>query len=328
MKTIARRLSLVHLRLLGLAAVSPDRRASAAPRAQQAIGGLRIERAGHTATRLPGGKILVVGGENGSGPVRDSEVFDPASRTFTSATGLLTARADHTATRLPDGRLFVDRRPRLRPASRFDRVLRSRDGRVLLPAPALNHARAGHTATLLLDGRIAVIGGDADGSVEVFDPAIGVFRLIEARLAVARRFHAAVLLKSGDVLIAGGVASGGAVLNSAELLDTGDLTFLPISLSMRVARSRPTLRVLPDGKGPGDRRRCRTATMELFNPDGRYFIVARPSRPPTPPCSPRLSRPRPARRPSAVPCRRSSSRSRRRRLPPPRTKCSTGPATR
>ena len=268
MKTIARNLSQVHLRLLGLAAVL----LIAAPPhagAQQAIGGLRIERTGHTATLLPGGKILVVGGENRSGAVRDSEVFDPASRTFTSATGLLTARADHTATRLLDGRLFVvggHASGRLLDSTEFY----DPETGVFSAGPGLNHARAGHTATLLLDGRIAVVGGDADGSVEVLDPAVGVFRLIEARLAVARKFHAAALLQSGDLLIAGGVASGGAVLNSAELLETADLTFLPISLSMHVARSRPTLRVLPDGKvqaigGDPD------ATMELFNPEGRYF---------------------------------------------------------
>ena len=105
-KTIAGKLSQVHLRLLGLAAVLLI---AAPPRAgaQQAIRSLRIERTGHTATRLPGGKVLVVGGENQSRSVRDSEVFDPASRTFSAATGLLTARADHTATILPDGRLFV-----------------------------------------------------------------------------------------------------------------------------------------------------------------------------------------------------------------------------
>ncbi len=268
MKTIAGKLSQVHLRLLGLAAVLLI---AAPPRAgaQQAIGGLRIERTGHTATRLPGGKVLVVGGENQSGSVRDSEVFDPASRTFSAATGLLTARADHTATILPDGRLFViggRASGKLLDSTEFY----DPETGVFSAGPGLNHARAGHTAILLLDGRIAVIGGDADGSVETLDPAVGVFHLIEARLAVARKFHAAVLLQSGDVLIAGGVASGGAVLNSAELLDTGDLTFLPISLSMHVARSRPTLRVLPDGKVQaigGDPE----STMELFNPEGLYF---------------------------------------------------------
>src|SRR6202162_2867308 len=141
-----RRFSRVLPRLLGLAAVLLI---AAPPRAdaQQAIGGLRIERTGHTATRLPGGKILVVGGENTNGPVRDSEVFEPASKTFSAATGLLTARADHTATSLADGRLFVIG------GRASDRLLDSTEisehgFRGFSPGPSLKRARAGHTATL------------------------------------------------------------------------------------------------------------------------------------------------------------------------------------
>jgi len=229
---------------------------------------LRIERAGHTATRLPSGKILVVGGENANGPVRDSEIFDPAARTFTPATGLLTARADHTATRLPDGRLFVIGGRASGQSLNSSEIYDPETG-VFSSGPGLNRARAGHTATLLPDGRVVVVGGDADGSIEVFDPQAGTFSLLEARLAVPRRSHAAALLQNGEILIAGGNASNGAVLDSAELLDP-TLAFTSITPSMKVARSRPAMRVLPDGKVQvigGDPE----ATMELFNPDGGYF---------------------------------------------------------
>src|SRR6266540_451273 len=82
-KTIAKT-SVFGTKLMGLAAVLMIA-ASPQAKAQQAIGGLRIERTGHTATRLPSGNILIVGGENGSGAVRDSEIFDPVSRTFSVA---------------------------------------------------------------------------------------------------------------------------------------------------------------------------------------------------------------------------------------------------
>src|SRR5436309_250618 len=264
-KPISARLTRVFPRILGLGTVllvaAPPRIVS-----QQAIGGSRIERSGHTATRLPNGKILIVGGENANGSVRDSEIFDPASKAFSAATGLLTARADHTATSLPDGRLLViggRASGRLLESTEF---YDSETG-TFASGPGLNQARAGHTATLLPDGRIVVVGGDADGSVEVFDPAAGEFHSIEARLAAPRRFHAAALLRDGVLLIAGGVAPDGTVLKSAELLETRDLSFLPISPSMLAARLRPSLRVLPDGKVQaigGDTE----ATMELFNPDG------------------------------------------------------------
>ena len=188
--------------------------------------------------------------------------------------------------------------------------------------PGLNQARAGHTATLLPDGRIVVVGGDADGSVEVFDPAAGEFHSIEARLAAPRRFHAAALLRDGVLLIAGGVAPDGTVLKSAELLETRDLSFLPISPSMLAARLRPSLRVLPDGKVQaigGDTE----ATMELFNPDGRHFtslahLAGNPDS-----LSAALRNPGS----SAASGRRSCSPLKTPTSPPPRQTCLTGPAT-
>ncbi len=269
-KTIARRLSLVHLRLLGLAAAL----VIAAPlqaRAAQVIDGLKIQRAGHTATRLQDGNILIVGGENGSGPVCDAEIFDPASKTFSLGAGLMTARTEHTATRLSDGRVLViggrTSNRLLNATEIYDPETRS-----FAPGPVLDTARAGHTATPLPDGRIVVVGGDSGGSVEVFDPAVGVFQRLEARLAVARRYHAAALLNDGTLLIAGGNAADGAALISAELLGTGTLSFSASSPSMRVPRSGLALRVLPDGKVQaigGDAE----GTMEMFNPVGRYFTA-------------------------------------------------------
>src|SRR2546422_182665 len=40
---------------------------------------LQVARLGHTATVLGDGRILIVGGENASGPVGQAEIFDPAS---------------------------------------------------------------------------------------------------------------------------------------------------------------------------------------------------------------------------------------------------------
>jgi len=56
---------------------------------------LNVERRGHTATQLQDGKILVIGGENASGPVSQAEIFDTNSQTFSLAADS-TARTDHT----------------------------------------------------------------------------------------------------------------------------------------------------------------------------------------------------------------------------------------
>src|SRR5450830_986642 len=271
-KAFAGRSTWVLLRRVGILAViliAAPLRAHALQQQPPIGGGLMTERTGHTATRLPDGKVLFVGGKNAAGTVRDSEVFNPSTRAFTVTAGLLTARADHTATLLPDGRLLVIG------GRASDQFLDSTEiydpaTNVFAAGPNLARARAGHTATLLPDGRIVVVGGDADGSIEILDPEAGTFGVIEARLAAPRSLHATAFLKSGEILIAGGVGSNGTALDSAELLDTATLTFLAISPQMHVARTRPTLRVLPDGKVQaigGDK----DATMELFNPDGRYF---------------------------------------------------------
>jgi deoxycytidylate deaminase len=65
-------------------------------------------RVDHTATLLPDGRVLVVGG-NGAGltATTAAEVYDPAADRW-QATGAMSAlRAHHTATLLPDGRVLA-----------------------------------------------------------------------------------------------------------------------------------------------------------------------------------------------------------------------------
>ena len=62
----------------------------------------------HTATLLPSGKVLVAGGDDGSGvPLSSAELYDPASGTWTATGSMSTARYDHTATLLPSGQVLV-----------------------------------------------------------------------------------------------------------------------------------------------------------------------------------------------------------------------------
>src|SRR5881628_245516 len=123
------------------------------------VANLKVARVGHTATELADGKVLIIGGQNADGAIKDSEVFDPASRTFSLGAQSLDGRTEHTATLLADGRVLViggranDQRPDSTeiydPASdAFSR------------GPKLNIARAGHTATLFGNGRLLIAGGD------------------------------------------------------------------------------------------------------------------------------------------------------------------------
>jgi galactose oxidase len=70
----------------------------------------------HTATLLPDGKVLVTGGSRGtesanaapSDPAYESELWDPATGTWTTMASVNRVRAYHsTAVLLPDGRVLV-----------------------------------------------------------------------------------------------------------------------------------------------------------------------------------------------------------------------------
>ena len=60
-----------------------------------------------TATLLPNGKVLVVGGRDSIGPIASAELYDPATGIWSSTGSLNTGRDAHTATLLQDGTVLV-----------------------------------------------------------------------------------------------------------------------------------------------------------------------------------------------------------------------------
>src|SRR5215510_6184064 len=60
-------------------------------------GSLNVARNLHTATLLPGGKVLVAGG---AGRDASAELYDPATGTWTLTGSMTNARVEHTATLL------------------------------------------------------------------------------------------------------------------------------------------------------------------------------------------------------------------------------------
>src|SRR5690349_8632454 len=65
---------------------------------------MSIARAGHTATLLPDGRVLVVGGNYA---ITTSEIYDPLLNTWKTAGNLGTTRIGHTATLLSNGQVLV-----------------------------------------------------------------------------------------------------------------------------------------------------------------------------------------------------------------------------
>ena len=230
-------------------------------------------RFGHSATVLRDGRVLIVGGENEYGPVDAAEIYDPVERAFKPSSNLR-GRSGHAAVLLSDGRVLItggrDFSGPVQSTHFFDPLSEQ-----FTAGPAMRQARAAHTVTDIGGGRLLVVGGDQEGTLEVFDPALGSFVMLGQRLDDARNSHSATLLHDGTVLIAGGLSASGEALNTGAILNpwTGELAV--ISSPMRAARVSPVLRVLSDGKVQvigGDE----AGTMEMFNPvTARFTALAR-----------------------------------------------------
>jgi RHS repeat-associated protein len=194
---------------------------------------------GQSATQLPDGRWLLIGGTTLNRVSADARMIDVrANQTNILRNGLTEARRGHTATVLPDGAVFVfggtgvdgnvvSSVERFDPnSSRFERV-----GIDLMP-------RAQHSATLLTDGRLLIVGGyDRNGAlvneVEVVNTITWQIERFDARMETARFGHFAALLPTEPVLIWGGFDSANRPVRTSELFDLQRTQFYPLADSQR-----------------------------------------------------------------------------------------------
>ena len=221
-------------------------------------------RRGHTATRLPDGRVLIAGGQNADGTLNQTEIYNPTTGTFSASANMNTARADHSATLLPNGHVLIAGGFNGASAVTTTEIFDSTTG-TFTAGPSMNLARRSHTATLLSDGRLLIVGGDANGSAEILDAGVQSFTTISAHLDSIRVMHSAALLLDGRVLFVGGRDASGNALRKVEIYDTAGSSFSTVDSLLAVARVQPHLRVLFDGKvqimgGNNDE------SMEIYDP--------------------------------------------------------------
>ncbi len=173
---------------------------------------LNVARAGHTATLLKDGTVLLAGGiENVSGvmtAVNSAELYDPIAQTFSAVAATMTAaRVGHTATLLKDGRVLLAGGHN--GTSTFS-VTGASDGDTL--------SWSDQTGSILNTAEIY------DPATKTFEPVGGIVKktgLPKAAMKAARVNHTATLLSNGKVLLTGGFGpdQSGAIqeLNSGEL---------------------------------------------------------------------------------------------------------------
>ena len=269
--------SLASLALLGQTASGPK---ETTPSLRQ-VATLRTARAVHSATLLPSGQVLLLGGmADGGASLASVELFDPADNTVQALGSLAEARAGHTATVLRDGRVLI--------AGGYNgEYLASLEvfepsAKRFRPAGLMVEGRSGHTATLLPDGRVLFIGGVGRGwtflrSAELYDPETGRSELVGA-MNVPRESHTATLLEDGRVLVVGGHngrRQSMEVYASAELFSPRTRRFETAG-TLGTARHKHDAIGLADGRvlviGGADRTdRAYYATTEIYSPrTGRF----------------------------------------------------------
>jgi hypothetical protein len=234
---------------------------------------MAVPRAGHTATPLADGRVLVVGGCDFGTPgnalttsaelrVFSAEIYDPATGRWSRTGDLRFGRCDHTATLLPSGKVLVTGGDEADPCGApelFDTATGRWETAGRLGTPRFEHA-----AVLLADGTVMVVGG-----ATYFGAPIP---LDLCSLATASVETAAAEAGTMPPF----VTSFGGRLDSVEIYDPATNAW-HLGPPMSSKRDGPSATVLRDGRvlvaggfGGG-----MLATSEIFDPaDGRWHPAA------------------------------------------------------
>jgi hypothetical protein len=217
-----------------------------------ATSAMGIGRRFHTATLLPSGKVLIVGGADRNDNAQASaELFDPATKAFAATGPMAAARTSHQALSLKDGRVLVvgGRNSNSTSADALASTeIYDPTTETFAPARPMTTARSFPAVSALPDGKVLVVGGFATAQLataEIFDPATGFFAKTGS-MTSARAGHTTTLTMAGTVLVAGGY-DGKANSSTAEIFNPATGSFsAPISL-VSGPRTGPSAALLPDG---------------------------------------------------------------------------------
>ena len=209
-------------------------------------GNLNTARRYHTAVLLHTGKVLVVGGTNGTAALSSCELYNPSTGAWSKAASTTTFRYHNGTTLLSDGKVLVtggaSGRFPMYSAEIYDPTANTwkATGSMITP-------RYAHSATLLGDGTVVVAGGYGQPQgcgkacttyiptykVEVYNEATGKFTATGA-LSRALAYQSATLSLQGVALIAGGTGYTSTccvVVNTSEYYTPLSLNFSASTLN-------------------------------------------------------------------------------------------------
>ena len=179
---------------------------------------LTVARFGHTATLLPNGKVLIAGGQNGSGSLNTMVIYDPSGQTFTAIGDTLSvARAGHSATLLFNGTILFAGGSGLASAEIYDPIAHTSTPLT----GSMTTDRTIHAAALQPGWQRAHRGRDQfwqrrEHHGASYNTAAGTFAAT-GNMQKLRSGLTATILDSAQVLVVGGSTSTYPALASAEL---------------------------------------------------------------------------------------------------------------
>ena len=212
-----------------------------------------------SATRLADGRVLFVGGSDGTRSLAAAQIYDPVTGRFAATGSLNTPRLGHTATLLTDGRVLIAGGSTFNGAAMVQAV-----------TVAYRPGTPGRNA-----GPVAMTGPAMLASAEIYDPNSGKFTVVGS-MTTGRDAASATLLTNGRVLIVGGGNEGSAAVASADIYDpktgkfsrTGSMLTAGYGFtSTRLPDGRVLISAGNDGNGP-------IYSLEMYEPKTGKFSAA------------------------------------------------------
>jgi N-acetylneuraminic acid mutarotase len=216
---------------------------------------LNTRRHEHSATLLPDGRVLVVGGYNAQQQwLVDAEVYDPLADTWTVTSPVYPHGVQHTATLLPDGRVLVVGGCIGSGICTNQVELFDPQTNAWTEAAPLASDLGSHAAVLLDDGRVLVAGGAgstgaaAGGVGQVYDPLTNIWT-VTGPMVLGRAQAPMIKLLDGRVLAASGISISGSpiALSSVEIYDPATNNWTEAA-SLAQPRYAHNLAMLADGQ--------------------------------------------------------------------------------